>query len=254
MLVSWTANNRYSLFHNNKILNILIKLIFNKLRKNILYKKTDIFWCYGKFCADYLINEFNVKRKKIFTGLQGFPKNQIKFDTKEIDYHKRYNSRSIVFIGYPSKRKNLKLISKTLLKYKHLNFSLFCIGPLPEKKLKNVTYLGYMDSFKKFKELNSFSFAILPSFSEPWGWVVNECMSIGLPILVSEGVMAKEMIVEPKLIFSLKKGGLMDSLNFINDLAYEKYISISNDCILSAQNHTLIKTKKSFENILNYVD
>ena len=37
-----------------------------------------------KVLADYLINEFNVKSKKIFTGLQGFPKNQIKFDTKKL--------------------------------------------------------------------------------------------------------------------------------------------------------------------------
>ena len=49
MLVSWTANNRYSLFHNNKILNILIKLIFNKLRKIFYIKKPTYFGAMESF-------------------------------------------------------------------------------------------------------------------------------------------------------------------------------------------------------------
>ncbi len=251
-IIFWTANNKHSLFHINSIFNFCLKKIFNLIRSYCFYDSSSYFWAYGKFCEKYLINRFNIKKNKIFIGLQGYPKENIHFNFKKINFKDRFKSKSIVFIGYPSKRKNLGFFAKTLFKINKNNFDLHCIGPLPKKKIKGVKYHGYLNGEQKFDKLNGFSYAVLPSISDPWGWVVNECMSIGLPVLVSEGVMAKEMVAE-KLTFNLNEKDLAQTIRFINEISFETYQKLSKQCMETSNYHSLDKTKRSYKKLLDEV-
>ncbi len=252
-LILWTANNKFSLFHDNIVLNFLLKFVFEKLRRLYLYNRADLFWAYGINCTNHLYNRFNISSKKIISGLQGYPMKNVFFNLKKINYENRFKSKSIVLIGYPSKRKNFEFFYNVFQKNKTIDFEVFCIGPIPKNKIEGVNYLGYFEKHEKYNLLNKFTYAVLPSKSEPWGWVVNECMSIGLPILVSEAVMSKEMIVEGKLIFKLEESSLNKSLDFIENLSFNNYVDLSIECIKSSHNHSLMKTKNSFDKILENV-
>jgi hypothetical protein len=252
-IIFWTGNFSYYRPFNSKNINGIVVFLLSFIRKTYFYNYANFFWSYSNNTTRLLIERFEIPNKVISTGLQGYPEKQILFNHKDINYTKRYNSKSLVFIGYPSKRKNLEFVANTLKKYDNINFKIYCIGPIPTVKIENITYLGYFDKREKFEQLNNFSYAILPSKAEPWGWVVNECMAIGLPILVSEAVMAKEMITDEQLIFDLNENSLIKSLNYINELSLENYTKLSKESIANSKFHTLQKTTQSFDKILDNI-
>jgi glycosyltransferase involved in cell wall biosynthesis len=108
-----------------------------------------------------------------------------------------YNKEFIVcFIGRFVPEKGLLELVRVI---EHLNslgyeISLKCIGQGPLWELINekpfVRCIDFCSPDVYFELTEDVRFLVLPSFYEPWGVVVHESMSLGLPVLVSENVGA----------------------------------------------------------------
>ena len=90
----------------------------------MLYKHANFFWSYSVNSTSLLVDRFRISSEIIFTGLQGYPSNQIFFDYENINYESRFKSKSIVFLGYPSKRKNFEFFVNVLQRHKNINFKI----------------------------------------------------------------------------------------------------------------------------------
>ncbi len=62
------------------------------------------------------------------------------------------------------------------------------VSTIPEQH--NIDYSEFIDPRKLYIEISDSGFLILPSIKEPWGVVVHECVSGGLPIICSNTVGA----------------------------------------------------------------
>jgi glycosyltransferase involved in cell wall biosynthesis len=66
-----------------------------------------------------------------------------------------------------------------------------------KEALKKVKFLGILDHERLCRYYAMADVLVQPSFSEPWGFVLNEGMEFGLPLVVSEAVGAGPDLVQP---------------------------------------------------------
>jgi glycosyltransferase involved in cell wall biosynthesis len=72
-------------------------------------------------------------------------------------------------------------------------------GLIREEKLLGVRFLGTLDREKLCRYYAIADVLVQPSHSEPWGFILNEGMEFGLPLVVSEAVGAGPDLVNPGL-------------------------------------------------------
>lgn len=77
-----------------------------------------------------------------------------------------------------------------------------------ELGLKDVTFLGMCDHETLTKIYAAADVFVFPSISEPWGFVLNEAMEFGLPLIVSDAVGAA-----PDLVHEGKNGIIFEAGN-----------------------------------------
>ena len=260
-LVFWSGNFSYYRPFESKILNYVTITSLSLIRKS-LYKQVDLFWCYSLNTLELLNTSFKINKNRLYPGLQGYPNILIK-TPKNINFKNRYNQNKLIFLGYTSPRKGINILIDAYndLKFNdNRNIELEIIGPKNDylKSLltnnNDIVYHGYLESEDKFNCLNECKVLILPSYSDPWGWVVNEAMAIGLPVIVTEGVMSKEMIVDQKLICKIgDKDSLKASIQYLLNFNFDDYLTLSKHCIEQSKKHNLDKSMNSFKNLLKNV-
>jgi glycosyltransferase involved in cell wall biosynthesis len=64
-----------------------------------------------------------------------------------------------------------------------------------KRGLSGVHFRGFLDAAGVAKELGSTLALILPSIEEQWGLVVNEALAMGVPVLCSDNVGARDSLV-----------------------------------------------------------
>ena len=69
------------------------------------------------------------------------------------------------------------------------------------KKMQDVFFLGPVDYERIYEVYYSADALVLPSYSDPWGLVVNEALACGIPVIASSAVGAAPDLVDPGLIF-----------------------------------------------------
>lgn len=214
---------------HNQINTILIFLLGKLLRKKIIlwcslwrdqktfhshlkyhiqnwyFNNADALICYGEHVKNYILHKFGVNSKKVFVEHHSTDIN-IYLD-KEIDLpaFSKNDKVKILFVGRLTEQKGLIILLhafRSLINYADLH--IVGNGPLNERANKECAELGIMDSvfFHGFYEpglIDNFykraDILVLPSIStgeitEPWGYVVNEAMLFGLPVIVSSAVGA----------------------------------------------------------------
>jgi glycosyltransferase involved in cell wall biosynthesis len=67
-----------------------------------------------------------------------------------------------------------------------------------EAKVRNVRFLGFQNQSQLPSLFAASDIFVLPAAEEPWGLVINEAMSAGLPVIVSDEVGASPDLVEGK--------------------------------------------------------
>jgi len=127
----------------------------------------------------------------------GFKKENIIFDLLSANtskfnyiYKKKYPHR-FLFLGRFDRSKNINLLLKawTYIKLQRKDWKLYLIGGSNLKKnYPNVVIKNFIQPDNLNKELAKVGCAILPSRFEPWGVVVHEFASAGIPMILSDEV------------------------------------------------------------------
>tara|TARA_B100000900_G_C20577728_1_gene716075 strand:- start:803 stop:1924 length:1122 start_codon:yes stop_codon:yes gene_type:complete len=201
-------------------LRILRKNVFIMFNTNFLDRERSLFveilksflllpykgaLCSGPSSAAYIkFLGFN-KRKITDYGFNTI--NHLRFtDTSEqVNSKKNY----FLFIGRMDSKKNVVFLLNAYAEYceriKTHALPLHLIGDGPEldsyKKLakdlnlSSVSFLGTKPDAIIANELSSAKALLIPSIYEEWGIVVNEAISLSVPVIVSEHVRAREAIV-----------------------------------------------------------
>lgn len=120
------------------------------------------------------------------------------------------------YVGQLIHRKGVDTLIKAIEKVKNKNWHLSIIGSgILEQELKteiahhhlneNVSFLGNKKNEEILRFLETYSdYLILPSRFDGWGAVVNESLSVGTPVLVSENCGASSLIINEDLGYVFK--------------------------------------------------
>lgn len=131
--------------------------------------------------------------------------------------------RKFIYVGRLSEEKNLELLISVFNTLPDLELNIIGYGHLKDKLMRmsnaNICFLGGVDNKELPRYYKSNDVFILPSYSEPWGLVVEEALNNGLPVILSDRVgCAEEILIEGKNGFTFKwnsESSLIDSINRI---------------------------------------
>lgn len=108
--------------------------------------------------------------------------------------------RNFIYVGRFIPCKNLENLVEAFKKFPDCTLTMVGYGEL-EAKLraaapKNVKFVGAVENARLPDYYRQNDVFILPSFSEPWGVVVEEALNNGLPVIISENVGCNGEAVE----------------------------------------------------------
>ncbi len=170
--------------------------------KRFIIGRANGFFCYGSKSAEYMI-KLGANKNKILLANNAVDNDKVvevftqALQTRELT-KKAYNLKkyNFVYVGRLIPYKNLLNLLKAYAMLKNLEWGLIFIGDgedesklrqfVSENELSGVCFIAGQQWFDVPKYLALGDVFILPSYSEPWGLVVNEAMAAGLPVLVSE--------------------------------------------------------------------
>ena len=161
--------------------------------------------CSGPSAAAY-IKFLGFKKKKVTD--YGFNTiNHLRFtdSNQSLNAEKNY----FLFVGRMDHKKNIIFLLNAYAEYCHrlgklaLPFHLIGDGPeleyykkiVQDLNLHSVFFAGTQSDVVIAKELSGARALLIPSIYEEWGIVVNEAISLSVPVIVSEHVRAREAIV-----------------------------------------------------------
>jgi len=141
---------------------------------------------------------------------------------------REYRFKRIVFLGRLEKIKGLDLLLeawKRINLEKYTDWELVLIGAgsleVMAKNVENVKTYGFLTQKEIVKVINGDCVFCLPSRKEPWGVVVHEMASAGLPMILSKGVGAGD-----EFLINGYNGFLLECLS-ANEI-YNKLLQIMN--------------------------
>ncbi|MFU0865345.1 glycosyltransferase [Kluyvera ascorbata] len=109
-------------------------------------------------------------------------------------------SGSFVYVGRLSPEKGLVFLLDFFKNHPEYNITICGDGPLYDyinkNKTENVILKGYLDNKEVISEIQKADVFILPSYSEPWGLVVEESIAAGVPVICSTAVGCSSDLVE----------------------------------------------------------
>ena len=219
--VLWTAyyQNQHLISSNIKI-NKLYKMILGMYRIP-LFKFSDLIFTYTKDAQKRIKIHFN---NNVYHLPQVFPKSLIPFNL--LSEKKSEKIKTILYVGYLNSWKNVSFLINTFRKISKNNWRLIIVGEGPErnyleKLAKNddrIKFKGYLTGYKKYRYFKNANLLTLVSNKDCWGLVINEAMHLGLPVIVSNNVEAKEIVKDNGYIIrQTSKYDLTNALHQILD-------------------------------------
>ena len=128
-----------------------------------------------------------------------------------------------LYVGRLSEEKNLELLISVFNTLPDLELNIVGYGHLKDKLVRmanaNISFIGSVDNKELPRYYQSNDVFILPSYSEPWGLVVEEALNNGLPVILSDRIgCAEEILIEGKNGFTFtwnSESSLLDSIHKI---------------------------------------
>ena len=180
----------------------------NKLKeflKSLIIKQFDGYFNFGTLSKNYLLG-LGVKPEKMLVNRNCVDNKALKNIyqnclPQRIDRQKELNlaSKNFIFVGRLINYKNILVFLEAFgIAQSELNedWGVIILGDGEQKedlqqfvKEKNIRHISFQKgvSWQQVPEYLALSdVLVLPSYSEPWGLVVNEAMACGLPVIVSE--------------------------------------------------------------------
>lgn len=142
------------------------------------------------------------------------------------NYEERAEVKRFIYVGRLTAVKNLKFLIEVFNEIPQYELTIVGFGEL-EESLKsiardNIRFTGAVENHKLKDVYRAHDVFILPSYSEPWGLVVEEALNNGLPVLVSDKVGCADEIIregENGFIFPHNdKAALLNSIERICDI------------------------------------
>lgn len=170
--------------------------------KRIFFSQCDVFFGYGVRSREYLM-AYGADSRKIYYRCQAAAlPHDYDPDRSIIDRIKLVQSNNeprFLYVGRLSSEKNLITLIHGFFRFLGVNgkAKLVIVGSGPEEKSlvdlvnslgigRSVDFLGSMDTDRLRSQYLHATAFVLPSASEPWGLVVNEALSYGCPVIVSD--------------------------------------------------------------------
>lgn len=209
LIISRLRGKKIAIFVDST-LNDNKQYFFKKIFKILFLKSCISYFCYGERSREYLLS-LGIKDKNIFTRCQAAALPSDYCTTNILDKRNKLTKGiSFLYVGRLSPEKNLTLLimAFNLFLKNYPDAQLVIIGDGSEKLklLSYVTTIGLLDKViftggKNEEELQDFYLSanclVLPSLSEPWGLVVNEALSYGCPVIVSNKCgCVPELVIE----------------------------------------------------------
>jgi glycosyltransferase involved in cell wall biosynthesis len=179
--------------------------ILKELFKSFLIKQFDGYFNFGTLSKNYLL-ALGAEPQKMLVNRNCVDNKVLKeiyqkYIPERVDRQKALNltSKNFIFVGRLIDYKNLFLFIEAFgaakMKSKN-NWGVIILGDgeqkeelirfVNDKNIQNVSFQKGV-SWQRVPEYLALSdVLVLPSYSEPWGLVVNEAMACGMPIIVSE--------------------------------------------------------------------
>jgi glycosyltransferase involved in cell wall biosynthesis len=200
-LVFWNKSSSYESIKHLSGISFLFK--------KQLFKLYDNFISGGLTQGKYL-TKHGIEKDRIFYYNDTI--NTVAIRKKCIFPNTSDNKLRIIFIGELINRKGLNHIFEALRLSKFdYKFSVIGDGNLrtnleTKARLYNISceFFGYIEPINIIKFLDKNDVCVVPSNQEPWGIVVEEALSAGLQVIVSEFVGARERIKINKTGFQFK--------------------------------------------------
>jgi glycosyltransferase involved in cell wall biosynthesis len=170
------------------------------LFKRWFFRRCNIILCYGIRSREYVMRH-GVDSKRIVIRCQAaaLPKS---YDSSSVLRERRNIDRAqprVLYVGRISSEKNIDVAISAiaLLKQRNQLWNLRIVGIGPETRrlislakslgvADCVEFVGAVDHEELGGEYLAATCLVLPSWSEPWGLVVNEALSYGCPVVVSD--------------------------------------------------------------------
>jgi glycosyltransferase involved in cell wall biosynthesis len=217
----------------------------------------DVYFANGTVGRQYLQNILRVSENKpIHNQFLSHANHSIEAARKRLAAKSKHEIRAelqidtggmvLLSCGYLIRRKRNDLVIEAISRMPHERRPLLLIvgtGPLEEalaEQAKAYRVPVHFVGFKQQEKLADYYFAadalVLASEDDPWGLVVNEAMSAGLPVLVSDACGASlDLVREGVNGFTFRSGSVADLSRAIGQLEEA-------DCsVLGAQSESLIR-------------
>jgi glycosyltransferase involved in cell wall biosynthesis len=192
--------------------------------KSIFFQQCHVVFCYGERSKRYVM-EHGVREDRIVFRCQAaaLPKNyspQCVLDRRKAEIA---TVPRFLYVGRLSPEKNLGALIKAFAKVRrsHSKATLRLVGEGPLRRAleveagatkdSGVIFVGSLVGDKLESEYVAATALVLPSLSEPWGLVVNEALSYGCPVIVSDRCgCVPELVVNGETGFVINPSDVAD--------------------------------------------
>jgi glycosyltransferase involved in cell wall biosynthesis len=212
----------------------------NEAYKRWFVRRCDGFIVPGKASFEYLVSlgarpkEISIAPNAIDNDYFSLASAKYKEDSEAIRKSKGYPKKNILFVGRLIEEKGIFDLFKSfqIVSREESNLGLLIVGSGKAEKecrefcrinnLQSVFFTGFLQQEELPVYYAIADCFVLPTHSDPWGLVLNEAMSCGLPVISSDAAGAALDLVRPELNgYIFKRGdvsGLADCLrNILND-------------------------------------
>jgi glycosyltransferase involved in cell wall biosynthesis len=169
--------------------------------KRFVVSKAQGFFCYGSKSAEYIL-KLGMKPRQILVANNSVDNDRVDnvhaeaLKTREtVKYSYKLRKYNFIYVGRLIDVKNLDNLLTAYKPLANSDWGLIVLGDGSEeiklKKYKSDNNLGgicFIEGQPWYDVPKILALAdvfVLPSYSEPWGLVVNEAMACGLPVIVS---------------------------------------------------------------------
>ena len=105
-------------------------------------------------------------------------------------------AKQFLYIGRLAPEKNIDFLFALFRRLAPDGFTLTVAGGESSFQEGNIRHVGYQANDRIPELFATHDFLILPSLSEPWGLVIEESLSCGTPVVVSEACGASELVAD----------------------------------------------------------
>lgn len=205
------------------------------------------------------IMPMSVSRERLMGAAEGYPSKDVLKAEMGIE-----GKTVFLFVGRLAPEKNVSLLINAFrtLHAHYQETALLIVGDGPERSslmqmahdMDSVHFAGYVVFPELVKYYKMSDILVLPSEYEPWGLVVNEAMTFGLPVIVSDKVGCRVDLVEDgKNGFVFESGNKLMLIESMERLIFSDVVSM---CVQSRKkiNHwNLLLYKKNFTDVNNHI-